>query len=267
MRVSAFYRILFALMVLAGVAQAAEMLAPVAAPANSFLLSGVADLRDDVYSGDVRAAFEIAPVNFASVFVDGSYRFKTYEFNTKLHGQIHELIDLRVEGLNATTVGAKVFPIENFGIAIAYTFPAREGNTREHHPKFKTELQSVFPLLSWIRIGYALEYLKNFERNALQLGDELGSKASVVLDVWGLELAYVFLFRSRVEESVNRHLAKPYRGMGDNYQGYRMHVELSKVCKFRLFSIRPGVSYEMSKGYLFGFETGHRLELFVKVTQ
>ena len=107
---------LISLLALATSAFATEPLKPVLPPQNAIAVGGVGELRDDVYSADLKWSVELAPYNCLSFYTDMSYRFVSYEWQTMLHDQIHELVNLRVNGLNESYVGMKFFPLDSGGL-------------------------------------------------------------------------------------------------------------------------------------------------------
>lgn len=248
-------------------ANAAEFLRPVSLPQNEIRLGAIADLQDDIYSADGHLFAELALRNRVGIFLDGSYRFVSCEFNTKLHQQIHEIMFRDVNGLNSSLIGLEIFPFIHYGFAFAYTIPATNGETQERFPQMLFDLQAVFPFSRRMSFGYAFEYLTYQERTNYQPGDELGAKASLEWNLGGLYFSYVFLYRHRIEQSLNYNLAKPYQKMKDAYQGIRMLAELSWPHRLKLVTVDPGVSYQITKGTLFGFETGHRMEFFLRLTR
>ena len=88
------------ILLLVAVAFATESLKPTLPPENSIALAGVGELRDDVYSADLKWSVEVAPCNCLSFYADMSYRFVSYEWQAMLHDQIHEMVNLQVNGLN-----------------------------------------------------------------------------------------------------------------------------------------------------------------------
>jgi hypothetical protein len=56
------------------VAFSRETVSPVRAPESFVLLGALAELRDDVYSGDINVAGEYAPCNCLSIYGDFAYR-------------------------------------------------------------------------------------------------------------------------------------------------------------------------------------------------
>ena len=53
---------------------ATEPLKPILPPQNAIALGGVGELRDDVYSADLKWSVEVAPCNCLSFYTDMSYR-------------------------------------------------------------------------------------------------------------------------------------------------------------------------------------------------
>ena len=133
-RVRGVLRLALVLLALSVSAFATEPLKPVLPPLNAIMVGGVGELRDDVYSADLKWSVELAPCNCLSFYTDMSYRFVSYEWQTMLHDQIHEMVNLQVNGLNESFVGMKFFPIRYFFSALRIPVPHRIA----HHPKYTT---------------------------------------------------------------------------------------------------------------------------------
>lgn len=270
-----FYRIfsvvslLFALYPLSLFAR--ETVSPVRAPESFVLLGALAELRDDVYSGDINVAGEYAPCNCFSIYGDFAYRLVSYEWNTMAHDQIHEMVNLRVNGLNESYLGMKLMPFPFAGVDVSWRLPPREGSRVNRFHRLGVSPFGLYEFSRNMALGAAAEYFTFLEERDFQPGDELGLKGSISWKLlWdrddhsGWKIDYVFLYRWRIQESENLSLQKPYRKMDDLYRGYKMRVDAARY--FSSFGNSLGIAlfYEMNRGHLFGMETEHTLGLYAK---
>ena len=246
---------------------ATESVRPVSIPQSSVVLGGVAELRDDVYSADARLSTELALNERLSVYSDISYRFVSLQYDFYGFKQRHEMINLRVNGMNESYLGIKFFPVKYFGIGFNWRFAPGGGSRNDRFPRLGVEPMAVYPFSRSLSLGALFGYYTFFERDNFQPGDELGGSVSLVWRPFleadpfhGFQFSYVFLFRCRVGESENLKMAAPYRKMNDLYSGFRMRYEAAYF--LRSVPLGYGASYEISRGTLFGFETGHRIEIF-----
>lgn len=250
---------------------ARETVSPVRAPESFVLLGALAELRDDVYSGDINVTGEYAPCNCFSIYGDLAYRLVSYEWNTMAHDQIHEMVDLQVNGLNESYLGMKLVPLPFAGVDVSWRFPPREGSRVNRFHRLGVSPFGLYEFSRNMTLGAAAEYFTFLEERDFQPGDELGLKGSISWKfLWdrddhsGWKFDYVFLYRWRIQESENLSLRKPYRKMDDLYRGYKMRLDAARY--FSSFGNSLGVAlfYEMNRGYLFGMETGHTLGLYAK---
>ena len=250
---------------------ARETVSPVRAPESFVLLGALAELRDDVYSGDINVAGEYAPCNCFSIYGDFAYRLVSYEWNTMAHDQIHEMVNLQVNGLNESYLGMKLVPLPFAGVDVSWRFPPREGSRVNRFHRLGVSPFGLYEFSRNMTLGAAAEYFTFLEERDFQPGDELGLKGSMSWkflldrdDHSGWKFDYVFLYRWRIQESENLSLRKPYRKMDDLYRGYKMRLDAARY--FSSFGNSLGVAlfYEMNRGYLFGMETGHTLGLYAK---
>ncbi|WP_295039453.1 hypothetical protein [uncultured Fibrobacter sp.] len=250
---------------------ARETVSPVRAPESFVLLGALAELRDDVYSGDINVTGEYAPCNCFSIYGDLAYRLVSYEWNTMAHDQIHEMVDLQVNGLNESYLGMKLVPFPFAGVDVSWRFPPREGSRVNRFHRLGVSPFGLYEFSRNMTLGAAAEYFTFLEERDFQPGDELGLKGSISWKfLWdrddhsGWKFDYVFLYRWRIQESENLSLRKPYRKMDDLYRGYKMRLDAARY--FSSFGNSLGVAlfYEMNRGYLFGMETGHTLGLYAK---
>ena len=256
--------------VLFGLSGATEVLRPVLPPRNAIEVGGTAELRDDVYSFDAGWSVEVAPCSCFSFYADMSYRFVSYQWETMWHDQLHEYVNLQVNGLNESYVGAKYFPVDFFGVALNWLDQPGEGSRVNRFNKLGVEPMLLYRFSKAMLLGLSGQYYTFIEDDNFQPGDELGVKASFVWDVFwnrsdrsGWRVSYAYLFRWRIEESENMNMRKPYRKMDDMYRGFRMRGDVARYFGGLPFPLGMGLGYEMNRGYLFGFETGHRVEFFV----
>ena len=250
---------------------ARETVSPVRAPESFVLLGALAELRDDVYSGDINVAGEYAPCNCFSIYGNFAYRLVSYEWNTMAHDQIHEMVNLQVNGLNESYLGMKLVPLPFAGVDVSWRFPPREGSRVNRFHRLGVSPFGLYEFSRNMTLGAAAEYFTFLEERDFQPGDELGLKGSMSWKfLWdrddhsGWKFDYVFLYRWRIQESENLSLRKPYRKMDDLYRGYKMRLDAARY--FSSFGNSLGVAlfYEMNRGYLFGMETGHTLGLYAK---
>lgn len=272
---SVFIRKTLKVVLLLGLASIAtfarETVSPVRAPESFVLLGALAELRDDVYSGDINVTGEYAPCNCFSIYGDFAYRLVSYEWNTMAHDQIHEMVNLRVNGLNESYLGMKLMPFPFAGVDVSWRLPPREGSRVNRFHRLGVSPFGLYEFSRNMALGAAAEYFTFLEERDFQLGDELGLKGSISWKLlWdrddhsGWKFDYVFLYRWRIQESENLSLQKPYRKMDDLYRGYKMRVDAARY--FSSFGNSLGIAlfYEMNRGHLFGMETGHTLGLYAK---
>ncbi|WP_294114290.1 hypothetical protein [uncultured Fibrobacter sp.] len=250
---------------------ARETVSPVRAPESFVLLGALAELRDDVYSGDINVAGEYAPCNCFSIYGDFAYRLVSYEWNTIAHDQIHEMVNLRVNGLNESYLGMKLVPFPFAGVDVSWRFPPREGSRVNRFHRLGVSPFGLYEFSRNMTLGAAAEYFTFLEERDFQPGDELGLKGSISWKfLWdrddhsGWKFDYVFLYRWRIQESENLSLRKPYRKMDDIYRGYKMRLDAARYFSSIGNSLGVALFYEMNRGYLFGMETGHTLGLYAK---
>ena len=250
---------------------ARETVSPVRAPESFVLLGALAELRDDVYSGDINVAGEFAPCNCFSVYGDFAYRLVSYEWNTMAHDQIHEMVNLQVNGLNESYLGAKLMPFPFAGVDVSWRLPPREGSRVNRFHRLGVSPFGLYHFSRNMSLGAAAEYYTFLEKQDFQPGDELGLKGSISWkllwnrdDYSGWKFDYVFLYRWRIQESENLHMDKPYRKMDDLYRGFRMRVDAARYFSVYKNSLGAALFYEMNRGHLFGMETGHTLGLYAK---
>jgi hypothetical protein len=250
---------------------ARETVSPVRAPESYVLLGGIAELRDDVYSGDINMAGEFAPCNCFSVYGDFAYRLVSYEWNTMAHDQIHERVNLQVNGLNESYLGVKLMPFSFAGVDVNWRLTPREGSRVNRFYRIGVTPYALYDVSRNMTLGAAVEYFTFLEERNFQPGDELGVKGSFSWKIlWnpddysGWKLDYVLLYRWRIQESRNLNLNKPYQKMDDLERGFRIRVDAAHYFSVFRNSLGVALFYEMNRGHLFGMETGHTLGLYAK---
>ncbi len=253
-------------------AVARETVLPVRAPESSALLGALGELRDDVYGVDLNLAGEYAPCRCFSVYGDFAYRLVSYEWNTMLHDQIHETMDLKVNGLNESYLGAKMMPFPFAGVDVSWRLPPRDGSRVNRFHRLGISPFGLYEFSRNMTLGAAVEYLTFLEKGGFLPGDEIGLKGSASWELlWnhetgsGWKFDYVFLYRWRIQESENGNLDKPYRKMDDLYRGFKMRVDAARYFSFVGNSLGFSLFYEMNRGNLFGMETGHALGIYAKL--
>lgn len=248
---------------------ATEVVRPVTTPHTSVTLGGIVELRDDVYSGDARLSTELAFCKCLSIYSDIAYRFASYQYEVANFEQQHEIVDLRVNGFNESYLGVKIFPSDYVGVSANFRFAPGEGSQKDRFQRVAVEPMAVYPFSKYLLLGAALGYYTFIEKDHYLPGDEIGGQASFVWKPFfrlenprGLQISYVFLLRHRVNESKNKNLLPRYQKMDDLYWGFRMRGEIAYF--FQSLPFGYGFGYEMNRGTLFGFETGHRIEFFAR---
>jgi len=258
-------------LLLSSAALARETISPVRAPESSVLLGTLAELRDDVYSADINTTLEYAPCRCFSIYGDFAYRLISYEWNTMLHDQIHEMVNLQVNGLNESYLGAKFMPFPFLGIDVSWRLPPREGSRVNRFHRLGVSPFGLYQFSRNMTLGAAAEYYTFLEERDFKPGDELGVKGSASWKLlWdhrnysGWKFDYVFLYRWRIQESENLHMEKQYRKMDDLYRGFKMRIDAARYFPVFKNSLGAAFYYEMNRGHLFGMETGHTLGLYAK---
>lgn len=251
---------------------ATESLHPIATPATIFGVQGTVELDDDIYSGDMEVSAEYAVHPRLSLYVDGAFRFLSYSYEYSTEGYIHNYCNLHVNGFNETYVGAKGLILPYLGLNLGWQIPPGEGSQKNRFHRLNIEPFSLLQISKNLTVGTAIRYNTFLEDKKYKPGDEIGFKASLVWKPgWndslntGWELSETFLYQARIEESENRNLDKPYRGMKDTYRGMKMKLEAMRYFKIVSIPIGFGLNYEIHEGTLYGFETGHRIGIKAKI--
>lgn len=248
-----------------------EPVSTVRVPQTFVQLGFLAELRDDVYSADMNVAGEFAPCNCLSVYGDFSYRFVSYQWETMWHDQLHEAVNLRVNGFNETYLGVKILPYSFFGVDVNLRLPPGEGSQVNRFYRLGVSPFGIYDFSRNLSLGAAVGYYTFLEKQNFQPGDELDLKASLVWRLawdyeWhrGWQFDYVFLYRWRIQESRNLNMLRPYQEMDDLYRGFRIRVDGARYFALAGHSLGVALFYEMNRGNLFGFETGHTLGFYTK---
>jgi hypothetical protein len=244
---------------------ATESLHPVMAPATQLGVQGTVELDDDVYSGDMEVSAEYAVHPRLSLYVDGAFRFLSYSYEYSTEGYIHNYCNLHVNGFNETYVGAKGLILPYLGLNLGWQFPPGEGSQKNRFHRLNVEPFSLLQVSKNLTIGTAFRYNTFLKDQNFKPGDEIGFKASLVWKPGLWEFSEVFLYQARIEESENRNLDKRYRNMKDNYRGMKMKFDAMRYFNIAGFSTGFGLNYEIHEGTLFGFETGHRVGIEMRV--
>lgn len=259
------------LLLLANVCFSREPIWPARAPQTWTSLGVLAELRDDVYSGDLDFAGEFAPCNCFAVYADFSYRLLSYEYDFTLHGQRHEAVDLQVNGFNESYLGFKLMPYPYFGIDVNWRLPPGDGSQVNRFHRLGIAPFGLYEFSRDMSLGAAVGYYTFLEKRNFQPGDELDVKASLTWRLAfdyelrrGWQLDYAFLYRWRIEESRNLNMNKPYQKMDDLYRGFRMRLDAARYFALAGHSLGAAAFYEMNRGDLFGFETGHTFGFYTK---
>ena len=260
------------LLLVSGACLATENLHPIIPPTTSVGVQGTIELNEDVYSADMEVSAEYALHPRISVYVDGAFRFLSYSYEYSTEGYIHNYCNLHVNGFNETYAGIKLLMLPHLGMNLGWRFPPGEGSQINRFHRLNLEPFALFQVSKRLLVGTAFRYNTFLEDKNYMPGNEVGFKASFVWKPgWndslntGWQLSETFLYQARIEESENRNLDKPYRGMKDKYRGMKMKFDAMRYFKIVSIPVGFGLNYEIHEGTLFGFETGHRIGIEMKV--
>ena len=249
---------------------ATEPLHPISLPTSSLSIQGTVELDEDVYSGDMEVSAEYAFHPRLSLYVDGAFRFLSYSYEYSTEGYIHNYCNLHVNGFNESYLGVRTLFYRNFGLDAGWRFPPGEGSQKDRFHRLNAEPFVLFPATPHLLLGTSLRYNTFLEDKNYKPGDEIGFKASLLWKFWwsdaentGWKFSEVILYQARIQESENHNLAKNCRKMDDKYKGMKIAFALARA--FRLFNapLELGINYTINKGTLFGFETGHRVGIYL----
>ena len=252
---------------------ATESLHPISLPTSLFSVQGTVELDEDIYSGDLEISAEYAVHPRLSLYVDGTFRFLSYSYEFSTEGYIHNYCNLHVNGFNETYVGAKGMMLPYLGLNVGWQFPPGEGSQKNRFHRLNVEPFSLLQVSRRLTLGTAVRYNMFLEDKNYKPGDEIGIKASFVWKPgWndekrtGWMLSETFLYQTRIKDSENRNLAKKYRKMDDKYNGYKIKFDAVRYLSAYGLPFGFGINYEIHDGTLFGFETGHRIGLYLQVS-
>ena len=138
---------------------ARETVSAVRAPGSFVQFGGLAELHDDVYSADLNLAGEFAPCNCFSIYGDFAYRLVSYEWDTMLHDQVHEMVNLQVNGLNESYLGMKVMPFPFGGVDAGWRFPPREGGRENRFHRFGVSPFGIYDFSRNMALAWPLSIL------------------------------------------------------------------------------------------------------------
>lgn len=249
---------------------ATEGLSPLHFPTTMFSVEGAEELDDDVYSTDMTASAEYAITHWFSLYGSTSFRFASYSYEYSTEGYVHNYCNLHVNGFNESYLGVRTLFYRNLGLDAGWRFPPGEGSQKERFHRLNAEPFVLFPATPHLLLGTALRYNTFLEDKNFRPGDEIGFKASLLWKFWwsdtektGWKFSEVMLYQARFQESENHNLAKNCRKMDDKYKGMKIAFALAR--DFRLFNapLELGINYTINKGTLFGFETGHRVGIYL----
>ena len=253
------------LLIICVAAFATENMHPIVPPTTAVSVQGTVELDEDVYSGDMEVSAEYALHPRVSLYVDGAFRFLSYSYEYSTNGYIHNYCNLHVNGFNETYIGIKALLHPHLGINLGWQFPPGEGSQKNRFHRLNLEPYSLLHVSKHLLVGTAFRYNTFLEDKNYKPGNEIGFKTSLVWKPgWndslntGWQLSETFLYQARIEESENRNLDKPYRGMKDKYRGMKMKFDAMRYFSIFKIPVGFGLNYEIHEGTLFGFETGHR---------
>lgn len=243
---------------------ATEYFTPIGFPATNVAIGETVELDDDIYSTDLNVYAEFSPVKFFSLYADGAFRFLSYSYEYSTKGYIHNYCNLHVNGFNETYVGAKIIAWHGLGLNANWRFPPGEGSQKNRFHRLNIEPFYAWQATKRLVVGTSARYDTFLEDSNYKPGDEIGLRTTFVWKfLWsdaqksGWKFSEQFLYQKRIEDSENRNLAKPYRKMKDTYSGIKIDYELARYFDICSRSLGVGINYQIKKGTLLGFETGH----------
>ncbi len=250
---------------------ATETLHPVLPPSTNANIEETEELDDDIYSFDSRISVEIAPTERFSLYADVSYRFMSYSYEYSTEGYVHNYCNLHVNGFNETYIGIRSIVFKHLGIDLSWRFPPGEGSQLQRFHRMNIEPFTYLQFSKSLILGTSIRYNRFLDDKNYKPGDEIGIKASFVWKFkWNEEsnTGWMFsetaLFQARFSDSRNLNLEEPYRDMNDTYKGFKFKFDISRSFSILGIPLGFGIDYEIHKGTLFGFETGHRIGAYIK---
>lgn len=243
---------------------ALEHALPIRYPERSLMLGYAASVMDDIYSGDVDARGEFAFNKRVSLWASTSFRTVSYLYEVSHFEQIHGYLNLQTYGFNASYFGMKYVPAKHFGIGATYRMRSFDGDRDEIFHGLETNFLLFYPFSERLLLSGSLDLLKSFPRHGFEPGAEWGAVASLVYKPGKWEYESVILYRKRLQESLNLNMERRYQGQKDDYAGVKVRGAISRVFFEEEFPMRFGFAYETNRGNLFGRETGHLIELFIR---
>ena len=243
---------------------ALEIVNPVFYPQSTVVLGYSLNLDDDVYSGDVVGSVEWAVTPRWSLLLASSYRTVSYLYEISDFEQVHEYMDLETEGFNRSYVGFKYAFSKYAGFESVFRSRAFGGDTKELYNGLKSSLLLFIPFSQRVFVGGSLEWTKFFERHNFEPGRELGGKLSLVWQPGRWRIEDVILFRTRYEDSRNLNLNEYYQKQKDQYNGVKVRFAVERKFISDQNPLSLGLGYQLNRGHLFGRETGHLMDLYLK---
>lgn len=250
---------------------ATEVLHPILPPSTNVNIEGTFELDDDIYSFDTKVSAEFAPIERFSLYADASFRFLSYSYEYSTKGYVHNYCNLHVNGFNETYFGVRSNIFRNLGFDLSWRLPPGEGSQLQRFHRMNIEPFTYLHFSRSLTLGTSFRYNRFLEDKNYKPGDEIGAKFSFVWKLaWNEEsnTGWLFsetaLFQARIRDSENRNLDVRYRKMDDKYTGFKIRFDLSRSIDFFGIPLGLGMDYEIHKGTLFGFETGHRIGLYAK---
>ena len=250
---------------------ATEFLHPILPPSTNVRIEPTFELDDDLYSLDTRVSAEFAPIQYFSLYADASFRFLSYSYEFSTKGYVHNYCNLHVNGFNETYLGMRGFIYKNIGFDLSWRFPPGEGSQLQRFHRLNLEPFTYLNVSKSLVFGTSMRYNRFLEDKNYKPGDEVGIKFSFVWKVgWddsthtGWTFSETLLYQARIQESENRNLDVRYRKMDDKYSGFKMQFDAMRTFSLSNQPIGIGMDYEIHKGTLFGFETGHRIGIYIK---
>lgn len=223
------------------------------------------ELRNDVYSNDLIAFLELAPLKNFSVFGEISYRTFSIESQNSVSAQvIHKHVNLDVSGLNASLVGIRFLPFEFLGLNLNWEIPSDNLYSEKFH-SISPEIFFLTSFSSRLKFLFGIESKFYIPKSEFQKGNEIGVflQSHFYLTKWTID--YLLEFQQRIKESRNKRLADIYQKQNDQFSALRFKTGIWRELFKNTLNTDLGLHYEFSQGLLYAKEPSHRLEFSARV--
>lgn len=230
-------------------------------PKNRFEFHTDLKLKEDIYSNNLKAFLEIAPLKNFSVFGEISYRTFSYELDLSSTGKRrHTETNLDVSELNPSLLGVKILPFEFLGFSFSWQIPGTHHLEETKHILFP-EIFFVTEFSNRLQFLYGIEYFFFIPKNDFSTGDVISLFFQTSWNLPFLEIDYSLFFRQRIKESKNENLSAPYQKQKDRFSSLHFKVGVWRSILKEPFSLALGLHYDYAHGLLYAKEPSHRIDI------